>query len=1095
MAAVLLVGSLTSNAEAVEFEAVDRLLSVIRDEAARLAVADEPECPALAIPGPDDREALSPKRAALRSLQGSWAATEGALFQGDAPEELAAIESAFGLYELWSADQHAALPGWHGGMVPGDGSCTLDIAGSRVGIISVNSALRMLSSPASPDIATCGPAQVADAVGTDDIGTWARDRDAVVLVAASRGAGESGTVPIGDHVGLFADDGAVPAQDPFTWRATVGSSVVCLVDVARAVTARGTSEEQRSSRGFEREPRADGAADNPNEAPGERGLSRDDATRSFTRDIATGRAALLVFDGLAQLCKPSGAAMSDRAELRGRLLRLLGVGDDDRRAGLGDLLRFSCQRDPQGARAAVREVSDIEESSPLVRRLVSAPWTRVYDTTGSSAYRRVLDEDSALAKSVTVTDAHVESTSARPGVRQVIALNGEGQCAPEAVTFSMSAGHGKTPRDTWHRRLSADFVTRPVVVLAATTDDPDLWAYLDLRGDAGADASRPAPATYLVCPQVGAEARWRLDVMGVSLIEETSETFVAVRLAPNRQEIAIGGVALARAGTRGERAKGMRLLTALLGEVAAGTDRTVASGDFLRGHDPSWQDIATERPPRLSRLAQLAARASVEPGQRQVVLLLGRSGSGKTTTLMQFGADLVRSGLTVGWVDRSFGEGRKMLVEEAIDLSVDAVLLDDVDMFGSESLETMRLLNRNGKVLVVGSARRTALYALEGVRSFTTVDQDEPLTDDDIRKVIAALTRYSLLNSLRGVRPAAARVQRFHELSRRDLMAGLIQVVEGQPFDERVASEYQQLQGLERDAYGIVSVVSHVNKAPTIPGEHLVQMLASAPPYREAQTAIDALIDQRLIDEDVAGAVKCRHRAIADRVVETMGRGGDGLVSAMGALLFFYAEQAHEIRDPGEPDRRQMIALLNHNLMRKLGLPAADVRNLYDSVREWLEEDLHYWLQRGSYEVEIGDFQRAAGYLSQARGCVGGDDDYKVLTEWGSLQLQLAAAQSMNARLHEAAVLGLATLEQVAKRHGKNSPHTFAIVARDGTHWVTTSRVMDDGERLDRVVQIQSLLDLGTRVSHNAVFLEEAAKARPVLSKLMERPDPGVPII
>ena len=1086
LAGLLVVGSISSNARPDEFQAADRFIDLALGQASALGIiSSDGACPVITVPGPGDREPLSARRAVVRSLQGPWTELEPLLFSGAAAEELEAIREAFGYYELWSEDRYANLPGRHSGTVPGDGSCTLEISGARIGVISVNAAARMLAAPAVEGLACLGVGQVADALGTADVAAWARERDLTLLVA-SHGDGAS-DLDMGSVLGLFSDatTDSAPVGPLAVW--PVGASTVALLDVDAALSVTSISpavSEAESDAG------AEAATEGPAHEAG--------AAHSFAADISTGRAALLVFDGLQQAVgRASGATTGGRAELRRQLLKVMGVEKDDRRTELGDLLRYARQRDAGRARAVLQSVCAVGDAASLdvVGSLLRAPWAHVWDTTSTDVYQRALHENTPLASTVAIIDAAHDATIKGSGVRQVVALNSNGHRSPDDVVFAPTA-HGKGPRDTWHRRLGADFVTRPVVILAETTDDPDLWSYLDLRGEPPPESSRPVPRTYLVCPDVAPDVRWRLTALGVTVLELTVERFVSEQLAPSRAEVNAGVVALARVGTRSRTTKGLRLLSALLGEYGTRGDVSGASGDFLRGHDPSWQDIAAERPPRLSRLAHLTERTRLESGQRNVVVLRGRSGAGKTTTLMQLGADLVRAGLVVGWVDRFFHAGRKALVNDAIDMELDALLIDDVDMFGSETGPTMQLLNRNGKVLVVASIRRTASYALEGFRAFTEMDQDEPLTDEDIHKVIDALRAHSLLNTLRSVRPASARISRFRELSSRDLMAGLIQVVEGAPFDNRIASEYEQLQGRQRTAYGVISLASYIGEAPSTPIDYVVQVISESPPYRDAQAAIDALIVQRLVVEDGAGGVKCRHRAIADRVVDTMTRGGGHvLAEALGSLLFFYAEQAHNLFDAGHPDRRQMIALLNHNLMRKLGLPASVVRELYDSVHEFLEEDLHYWLQRGSYEVEGGHFDRAQGYLRQAQGCVGGSDDYKVMTEWASLQMKHAAARPRSSRQHEAAVLGLEALEAVGKQHGRNSPHTFAVAARDGALWLGRTRVVQDSDRRDLAVRIQDLIRLGRQVSKNAVFLEAADKAEPVLAKLSAAPDDGVPIV
>ena len=44
------------------------------------------------------------------------------------------------------------------------------------------------------------------------------------------------------------------------------------------------------------------------------------------------------------------------------------------------------------------------------------------------------------------------------------------------------------------------------------------------------------------------------------------------------------------------------------------------------------------------------------------------------------------------------------------------------------------------------------------------------------------------------------------------------------------------------------------------------------------------------------------------------------------------------------------------------------IREVYDSLQSLMDWDYHYWLQRGSFEVEIGDIEVAENFLEHASG-------------------------------------------------------------------------------------------------------------------------------
>jgi hypothetical protein len=63
---------------------------------------------------------------------------------------------------------------------------------------------------------------------------------------------------------------------------------------------------------------------------------------------------------------------------------------------------------------------------------------------------------------------------------------------------------------------------------------------------------------------------------------------------------------------------------------------------------------------------------------------------------------------------------------------------------------------------------------------------------------------------------------------------------------------------------------------------------------------------------------------------------------------------------------RLLRAVINHDYLRRtVGVDPA--RNLYGYLENLLAWDHHYWLQRGSFEVEVGDLDLAENFLNSAK--------------------------------------------------------------------------------------------------------------------------------
>src|SRR5208282_2149552 len=100
------------------------------------------------------------------------------------------------------------------------------------------------------------------------------------------------------------------------------------------------------------------------------------------------------------------------------------------------------------------------------------------------------------------------------------------------------------------------------------------------------------------------------------------------------------------------------------------------------------------------------------------------------------------------------------------------------------------------------------------------------------------------------------------------------------------------------------------------------------------------------------GTLAARHSVIAREVVNTYRRSGQ-LGEALARLLFVMASKV----SPGgkmSKERRQLVSLLNHQYVGQTIDSAEQAREAYADVESLLANEFHYWLQRGSYELERG---------------------------------------------------------------------------------------------------------------------------------------------
>jgi len=704
------------------------------------------------------------------------------------------------------------------------------------------------------------------------------------------------------------------------------------------------------------------------------------------------------------------------------------------------------------------------------RRILLGPWDRIYDLTGAPLANLVSDQ--VKRRQIVFSDAtqvfHPEAAAT-----QVIQFLGSATNAA-AMQFELPNGGGIGPRDLWFRQFCADLVSRPVIVITRDSQG-EIWTYLRGRVvDQSTEVS--SPGFYLTADLTDTD---KLRCSNCNLVPfvagagRISELFGA-----SMDAVANGHRSIANLRQHNATESGAQLVSRHL------RDAQPASWDFLRGYDPRWADIKSDRIVRLSRMTALWKDLVLTEGTRNIVLVKGRAGSGKTALLMRLGYELQAKGYTPVWIDRSETERFGAILDRVEALGPDVVLVDDLDIFGESSGSFVRKLNRNGKVLVVASARTTRTPTIALPEHAKTVDGDVDLSDADLIGLVRKLNDAGFLGILKGVRPDSARVDRLRELSHRDLLAALIEVVDGQPFEERIRSEYKQLSEELQNAYALICFgASCVYETIHMPETDMLQMITPVPPYGRSAALIGALVASGLILRETQG-LRVRHRAIADVVAKAIPK--QRVEQIVRSMLIFYAGRAAGIRDGSHPDRRQMIHLLNHNLMgRKLNLSRAAVRSIYEDVQPLLSEDFHFWLQRGAYEVEKGDLDLADKYLLSARGCIGGTQDYKVTTEWGLMRLKKAIAHPGDDDMQRRAFDALAALEEVARREGEISPHTFTVIVRHGVKWLQSESCLGDAERTNVLTRIQDIFELGLRVCmDNPEFRRVSREVRKPLVEL-----------
>jgi predicted MPP superfamily phosphohydrolase len=740
----------------------------------------------------------------------------------------------------------------------------------------------------------------------------------------------------------------------------------------------------------------------------------------------------------------------------------------DASMAIDQLLHLSSDHSEGATRRIMASLSSPKPHSiEQIDRIIRSPWASVIYL---SPLRDLENCPTLLSDKEEIS--FVDGTSAAyrlPAPEKTLVLRLSGPAPEEgSVTLRLDEVMVRAPENSatdWRRYAKQLLSRSPSVFLTDSVSSLSLWQWIADRNSAANQYRMPA---FLVCPELPLQFRALLKRYDVKWIESTVADFSSKYLQTSRSEF---GAAKAALTGRRKRSSGKTPL-------AIGALRAMADGgsrDYLFGTSPSWGDITSGYAARLSSQAKIMERLNSAP-ERSMILVKGTAGSGRSTSLMQSALDLQASHKSVAWVDPTVSKEKiSQIVDQVIEENYDYVFVDDVDAFGAQAERLLTGLRggTSSKRIVVAGVRSVRAFRVEGL-SFTHTCEVGNLTGGDLDLIVKVLRKH---RAMANRRQSDRELRELLQKSNGQLIVGMIQATSGVPFIEKISSECSQLKPSELMMYGCAALISAENESIS------VAQLQDAVGGNENESwgVLKALESSRLLQMSPnTGRYELRHRVIAEEVRSYLSKVG-ALATVVGGTLRAYAAAGALTKDRSNHTRRMLIRLLSHSyLIKTLGLPEAKIRGIYDSVEDILEDDFHYWLQRGAFEVEIGDLKNAMHDLKSASTTAGGEDDHKVLTEFAVLRLKIAA-DSRNSDAIALSTGAIEDLHKVIRIQGTNSPHTITILASAGVPWLVGALISRSDKRAYAETSLSLLKAAGSLMTTNG---EVAQKVPPAIKAL-----------
>ena len=740
-----------------------------------------------------------------------------------------------------------------------------------------------------------------------------------------------------------------------------------------------------------------------------------------------------------------------------------GVSEDEE-SSLADVYECALSQSPRRLREVLEACLRVDHSTlpAFYATWFSVPWARAY-TLNIDDLAVAAERSFGLPRRVRPVSGSDPMPTASDELT-VVHLNGQLDDLPNATFSAPQYGRRVPGRDPWYSTLAADLMSRAVVFVGTTLDEPPLWQHLELRGPKS-HGRELRPRSFLVTPHLTVARRQMLSNFNIEHIPMDARQFAEDVLANLEDEIAAGTHRLASLRYRHRQG----LTVPDVSELRQ-ANQHINLKQYLLGREPTFRDVSDGFAVQRSFEDEILGDASMlEP---RIILILGTAGTGKSTALHRLALSLDAAGNKVGWFDATTAEVGIPSVRRAIRTSgYDYVVIDDVDVFKAQAGHLLTELAREADApRVIAAARSTRAERLRLRDDLQAVDarfvDAPPLTDSDIDGLIGALDSAGLLGRLAGM-TAAERREVFRGLAGRQLLVAMIEATSGRSFHDKIDDECSQLPAEQRFLYAVCALATRSRI-----GLALDEILAAGGETTAEQLAcIDALKRQYLVIERSDGLLAVRHRVVADRVVAWLRREGQ-LAQPVEGLLFAMAVQYLRKRNTSSRAFRLMVGLLNHKFMIEEIADRAAVRTIYESLSSILSDDFHFWLQCGSFELEKGDLDLAENYLNQARSL--SPEDHRVRTAWSYMSLRRAAelAQSAESGWRERAQEAMSELNDIIELRGATDGHAFHILGSQGLHYARRAPLSLD-ERLRLLDQLRGVVNRGARLHMGSEELKQ----------------------
>jgi SIR2-like domain len=693
-------------------------------------------------------------------------------------------------------------------------------------------------------------------------------------------------------------------------------------------------------------------------------------TKRIGEQMARGEVVLFTGAGFSVgACDSGGKPIPQVAQLTREIAQIVWPDEElDDELSLPDTYAAALRENRKALTDLIRARLTVDPATvtPSQTAWFSMPWLRAYTL-------NIDDLESAAARASTLprriephSGLHGRLPFSNRDALLYVHLNGTLSDVPDVTFSDPQFGHRHTQSNPLYEQLAADLISYPVVFVGTELRESLFWRYLALRDDKGdRGVKEMRPRSYLVTPALAKDRQRLLATYNIEHIETTAEEFADDILSQLGESVSQG---LASIRTR----QGLVGGTVTLPSVTdLASQPSPPRSEYLWGTQPTWDDIRTGRAVERafeSTLARLPASGCV--------VLTGTTGTGVSTTLMRLALQLAAEN-DVRWLGPNHEfDGRELSNYLKNHKKPLILCIDDADTFG----RSLRDLVRD---VVTTYTHVTMIVALRASRIDQILPEWRPngtsmleftvpeLEDTDIDALLGTLSRDNKLGALKSLSPAE-RVKELRHGCGRQLIVAMYEATHGDRFEHKLSEELSSLPAEQQLIYAITSLASSL-RFPLTRDEILT---ASGDVSNTGLFALNRLASRAILAQKT-NTYGARHRVIAELITDVLRNSGQLLAPYRGLTRTMAARYDAKRRKTRET--KLLTALLAHQRIAR-NFAINDARVIYDDVEEFCKDDYHFWLQRGSLEVQVGSLTLARPYLLSARD--GGQHDHRVHNEW-----------------------------------------------------------------------------------------------------------------